>query len=79
MLLDVELVLNNRPLSYVEEDHQMPILIPNNLMFGQPELIPEEDAQNIDDPTLRKRAKYVENWKNTLATRFCEVCETVII
>ena len=36
VLLDIELVLNNRLLSYVEDDIQMTILTPNNLMFGQP-------------------------------------------
>ena len=34
VLLDVELCLNNRPLSYVEDDHEMPILTPNVMSFG---------------------------------------------
>ena len=63
VLLDIELVLNNRPLSYVEDDIQMPILTPNNLMFGQPGTIPEEDVDCIDEASLRKRARYVENAK----------------
>ena len=33
ILLDVEVALNNRPLSYVEDDVQPPILTPNSLMF----------------------------------------------
>lgn len=37
VLLDVEVVLNNRPLSYVE-DVQLPLLTPNKLQFGRPNL-----------------------------------------
>ena len=36
VLLDVEVALNNRPLSYVEEDVQLPLLTPNMLQFGRP-------------------------------------------
>lgn len=33
VLLDVEVALNNCPLSYVEEDLQLPLLTPNMLQF----------------------------------------------
>ena len=39
VLLDVEQTLNNRPLSYIEDDIQLPVLTPNSLIFGQPNLI----------------------------------------
>ena len=42
VLLDVEVALNDRPLSYVEDDVQLPVLTPCALMFGQPRLVPEE-------------------------------------
>lgn len=29
-------ILNNRPLGYVEDDNQMPVLIPSLMLFGQP-------------------------------------------
>ena len=32
VLMDV--ILNNRPLSYVEDDQQSPVLTPNSLLFG---------------------------------------------
>ena len=41
VLLDVEVTMNNRPLSYVEEDIQLPILTPNLLQFGRPNLLPQ--------------------------------------
>jgi hypothetical protein len=70
VLLDIELVLNNRQLSYVEDDIQMTILTPNNLMFGQPGTIPEEEVDCIDEASLRKRARYVEKCKNALWSRW---------
>jgi len=45
VLLDVEVTLNNRPLCYVEDDVQLPILTPSAMMFGQPKLIPDEDLE----------------------------------
>ena len=41
VLLDVQVTMNNRPLSYVEEDIQLPILTPNLLQFGRPNLLPQ--------------------------------------
>ena len=43
VLLDVEVALNNRPLSYVEDDLQFPVLTPNVMMFGKDNLLPTED------------------------------------
>jgi len=34
VILDVEVAVNDRPLSYVEDDVQLPILTPNTLLFG---------------------------------------------
>ena len=40
VILGVETTLNNRPLSHVKEDVQLPLLTPNTLLFGQPNLLP---------------------------------------
>lgn len=48
----------------------MPILTPNNLMFGRPNPIPEEDMESIDDANLRKRARYLQKCKNALWSRW---------
>ena len=69
VMLDVEIVLNNRPLSYVEDDVQMPILTPNTFVY-QSCLLPEEDIDNIDDNDLRKRAKYLKRCKESVWTRW---------
>lgn len=40
LLLDIEVSINNRPLSYVEDDIQLPLLTPNTMMFNRPNVIP---------------------------------------
>ena len=70
VLLDVELCLNNRPLSYVEDDVDMPILTPNVMMFGERHQPPEEDADNVGDKEMRKRARYIQSCKDRLWTRW---------
>lgn len=47
VLLGVEIQLNNRPLSYVEDDVELPILTPNSVLFGRSKVLPEED--NTDE------------------------------
>ena len=70
VLLDVELCLNNRPLSYVENDIQMPILTPNIMIFGQPNHVPEQDADNVNDKDLRKRARFLRDCKTKIWKRW---------
>ena len=59
VILDVEVALNNRHLDYIENDVQLPVLIPNALLFGQPNAIPELKSYNIQETDLRKRLKYL--------------------
>lgn len=33
VLLDIEVALNNRPLDYVDDDVQLPILTPSSLLY----------------------------------------------
>ena len=70
VILDVETTLNNRPLCYVEEDVQLPLLTPNTLLFGQPNLLPEMDPDNVEHTDLRKRARYLLKCKEALWTRW---------
>jgi len=65
VLLDMEVTLNNRPLCYVEDDVQLPILTPSAMMFGQPKLIPNEDLDE-EDSDMKKRAKYLRRCKDVL-------------
>ena len=46
VILDVEVALNGRPLSYVEEDLQLPILTPNSLMRISPNVLTERQQHH---------------------------------
>ena len=70
MLLDIEVALNNRPLEYVEDDVQLPILTPSSLLQLQPNALPELEPSNIQDYDLRKRAKYLQKCKDALWSRW---------
>jgi len=49
VLMDMQVALNNRPLSYGEEDVQLPGLTSNMLQFGRPNLLPEDHNQENPD------------------------------
>ena len=70
VILDIETTLNARPLSYVEDDVQMPLLTPATMLFGQPNLVPEEDPEQIEQSDLRKRARYLQRCKGVLWSRW---------
>ena len=70
VLLDVEVSLNNRPLSYIEDDVEMPILTPSSLLYLQPNALPELEPHNIEEYDLRKRAKYLRRCKDALWLRW---------
>ena len=70
VLLDVETQVNHRPLSYVEDDLDLPILTPASFLFhGSPQL-PEEPAWQIKDKNLRKRVKFLKSCKDQLWNRW---------
>lgn len=70
VILDVERIINDRSLGYVEDDVQMSILTPSIMLFGQSNQLPEEDPSNIEDEGLRKRAKYQRRCNELLWLRW---------
>ena len=73
VLLDIEITLNNRPLSYIEDDLQNPILTPNSLMFimfVSSNVLPEMESHRVDDRDLRKRAKFLKRCKDAVWKRW---------
>jgi hypothetical protein len=70
VLLDVETTVNNRPLSYIEDDVQMPMLTPNSMQFVQPTQIPEEETAGVENIDLRKRARYLRRCKDVVWSRW---------
>ena len=69
VILDIESTLNNRPLGYVQDDVQRPVLTPSAMLYGQPNQLPEEEAEVIEDVNLRKCAKYLKQCKDVLCPR----------
>ena len=72
VLLDVEVCLNGRPLSYVEDDVEFPILTPNTFMFHQTNAIPELQPHHCEEMDLRKRAKYLRKCKDVMWKRWSQ-------
>ena len=67
---DVEVAVNNRPLSYVEDDVELPVLTPATMIYSQYHLLPKEDADALENVDLRKRARYVRWCKDVLWSRW---------
>ena len=70
VLLDVNVTLNNRPLSYIEDDPQFQILTPYSLMFTSSNNLPEMAAHHVRDKDLRKRAKFLKRCKDVVWRRW---------
>ena len=68
--MDVEITLNNRPLSYVEDDVQLPLLTPNMMLLGQKNALLEQEVARIKDKDLRRRAKYLQRCRDNLWQRW---------
>ena len=69
VLLDIEVALNGRPLSYVEDDAQLPTLTPNSMLFVGCTFAPELEGHHIEEKDLRKRAKYLLKCKQAMWKR----------
>ena len=65
-MLNIEVALNNRPLSYVDDDIQRPILTPRSFLYGQPNMLPQVEPHHIQETDLRKRAKHLRKCKDAL-------------
>ena len=70
VLIDVETTLNNRPLSYVEDDVALPTLTPNFIMFPHSNIIPDLEPHHCADADLRKRAKHLLKCKDAVWKRW---------
>ncbi|XP_068704689.1 uncharacterized protein [Montipora foliosa] len=58
VLLDVEIQVNRRPLSYVEDDLELPILTPASFLFQRSPQLPEEPAWQIKDKDFRDESNF---------------------
>ena len=70
LVLDVEVTINGRPLSYLEEDVEMPVLTPSAMLYLRPNQLPELEPHQIQEPDVRSRAKYLRRCKDVLWSRW---------
>ena len=70
ILLDIEIQINRRPLTYLEDDVELPILTPATFLHQRTSQLPEEKPWRIEESDLRKRAKYLIQCKNELWRRW---------
>lgn len=66
VLLDVETQINRRPLSYAEDDVELPILTPSTFLYQRTNQLPEEETWRITDQDIRRRAKYLRTCKDKM-------------
>ena len=66
VILDAEVSLNNRPLTYVEKDVQQPVLMPNLMINGQHYPYPSDDEEMTDEEDIKRRARYLKRCKDRL-------------
>ena len=55
--LDIEININNRPLMYVDNDIELPILTPNSLIYGHSIRV-QENGFDDDDTNFLKRESF---------------------
>ena len=71
VLLDVECCMNNRPLCYIEQEFEEPVLTPNILLRGKSTPVLDEDLQKLnEDESTTRRLKYLLKGKEHLRRRF---------
>ena len=70
LMLDIEIQINRRPLSYVEDDLELPTLTPATFLYQRSNLLPVEETWRIESNDLSKRAKYLLACENDLWKRW---------
>ena len=63
VLIEVENVINNRPLTYIDTDTTEEVLTPNHLIFGRSlpianQLFTSQNTTDVQKPSFRKRVLY---------------------
>ena len=65
VLLDVEINMNNRPLTYIEEDIQRPILTPNSMILGR-------DTKMVDGNMIEEKEEDL-SWQKQYVKKRCSL------
>ena len=69
VILVTEINLNNRPLTYIDDDVQFPVLTPNILIHGPLIAVPEEQFDD-DNEVIKKRQQCIKRYKDAAWNRW---------
>ena len=67
--VDIEINVNNKPLTYVDNDTELPIITPNSLIYGHSIRVPENEFDD-DNTNLLKRQRYIKHCKQAAWNRW---------
>ena len=70
VVLDVEISLNNRPLTYVEDDVELSVLTPNLMITGESYVLPDEERDSTEKEEMKRRAKQILRSKQAVWKRW---------
>ena len=73
ILLEVEVILNNQPLTYMEDDVELPPLTPNMIIHGNNVFLPEDIIfvdNDYNDSVPPKLAKHLKKCKDSIWLRW---------
>ena len=70
VMLDIEIQINRRPLSYMEDDAELPTLAPSSLLFQRSNQLLESAPWRSENKDLRKCAKFLKKCKDNLWKRW---------
>ena len=65
VVLDVEVALNIRPLSYLEDDVELSVLTPNSMLQINLSYLPELEVHHVPDKDLHKQANILSSVKKS--------------
>ena len=72
VLLDVESLMNNRPLCYLGEEFEQPVITPNLLLRGQPAYFLDENGDDACDDLegMTRRMRYLKRCRDNVRKRW---------
>lgn len=70
MLLDVEITHYNRPMSYLENDPQLPVLTTSSMLFMNSNVLPELQPHRNEAAESRKQVKHLLMCKKAVWRRW---------
>ena len=69
VLLDIEIILNNRPLTYIEKEIDYPMFTLSSSILGLDVNFSDAALHDSESETMKKRQKYIKQCKKALWKR----------